>query len=282
MTIKGRVFDCFPFNDELEILEIRLNELNDVVDRFILVESTVTQTGIPKPLYFTENKAMFEKFLPKIDCFVLDGVPTEKDENPTGQPEGPMWVRERFQRNFIRECIDGKDGDIVIVSDADEIPRASTVKNYNPEMGIACLDQKLYCYWLNCLDPFQLWPYARIVGWSDFIKTTPHELRYAFADSVDGDGGWHFCFQGGIDRIMSKIHAWAHSIEYNIPEIMDREWIEKAINTPEDVLKLAPLEVRARYHHSDILKFVPIDSSWPKYVTDNMKKFDSWIKKIEA
>ena len=51
-------YDTFIFFNELELLEIRLNILNDFVDYFILVESTKTFTGLDKPLYYLENKNM--------------------------------------------------------------------------------------------------------------------------------------------------------------------------------------------------------------------------------
>ena len=53
------VYDCFSFFNELDLLEIRLNVLKDVVDKFVLVEATRTHTGRPKPLYYEENKARF-------------------------------------------------------------------------------------------------------------------------------------------------------------------------------------------------------------------------------
>ena len=33
-----KIYDCFLFNDENHILEIRLNELNKYVDYFVIVE----------------------------------------------------------------------------------------------------------------------------------------------------------------------------------------------------------------------------------------------------
>ena len=45
------IYDCFSFFNELDLLEIRLNTLDKVVDKFILAESTLTHTGNPKPLY---------------------------------------------------------------------------------------------------------------------------------------------------------------------------------------------------------------------------------------
>ena len=49
------IYDCFIVFNELDLLEMRLNILNDVVDRFVVVEGTKTHTGKPKLLYFEEN-----------------------------------------------------------------------------------------------------------------------------------------------------------------------------------------------------------------------------------
>jgi flavin reductase (DIM6/NTAB) family NADH-FMN oxidoreductase RutF len=38
---RPRVVDCFPFNNELDMLECRLTELYDAVDAFVLVEARV-------------------------------------------------------------------------------------------------------------------------------------------------------------------------------------------------------------------------------------------------
>ena len=53
------IYDTFMFFNELELLELRLNELNGVVDKFVLVEATRTFTNKPKPLYYAENKQRF-------------------------------------------------------------------------------------------------------------------------------------------------------------------------------------------------------------------------------
>ena len=50
------VIDCFPFFNELELLEIRLNELDPVVDQFVLIEATRTHQKKPKSLIYNENK----------------------------------------------------------------------------------------------------------------------------------------------------------------------------------------------------------------------------------
>lgn len=84
------LFDCFTFFNELDLLEIRLEELSSVVDWFVLVEATRTFSGRPKPLYFEENKERYSKFLHKIVHVKLGYMP----EKPSS-----AWELEAFQRN---------------------------------------------------------------------------------------------------------------------------------------------------------------------------------------
>jgi beta-1,4-mannosyl-glycoprotein beta-1,4-N-acetylglucosaminyltransferase len=58
------IYDCFPFFNELELLELRLHELAPVVDRHVLVEATVTHSGQPKPLHFADNEDPFRHHRP--------------------------------------------------------------------------------------------------------------------------------------------------------------------------------------------------------------------------
>ena len=50
-----KVFDSIIFFNELELLEMRLNILNDVVDYFVVTESPFTVSGNEKPLYTTQK-----------------------------------------------------------------------------------------------------------------------------------------------------------------------------------------------------------------------------------
>jgi hypothetical protein len=50
------IYDTFLFNGELDLLEIRLNILNDYVDQFVIVEAATTFTMDPKELYYENNK----------------------------------------------------------------------------------------------------------------------------------------------------------------------------------------------------------------------------------
>ena len=119
-----RIYDCFTFYNELDLLEIRLNELDPIVDHFVLCEAPVTFKGKPKPLLFKENRERFERFLPKIAHIVVDDMPTGPDKKSV------YWQRQTFQRNAIRRGLGDADADdFIILSDLDEIPRATAVES---------------------------------------------------------------------------------------------------------------------------------------------------------
>ena len=96
----------FPFFKELEILEIRLRELWDLTDKFVLVESRKTHSGRDKPLFFADHRERFAPFMDKILHVVAD---------PPDDAE--IWQRERFQRDAIeRGLLDANPEDLIIVS----------------------------------------------------------------------------------------------------------------------------------------------------------------------
>src|SRR5690349_24880068 len=117
-------YDCFTFFNELDLLEIRLNVLNPVVDKFVLVESTRTFQNKPKPLYFQQNATRFSAFKDKIIHIVVDQFPDFGDWT-----EANSWTLEHHQRNSINRGLTRcTRDDVVIISDLDEIPRPETIR----------------------------------------------------------------------------------------------------------------------------------------------------------
>ena len=62
----SKVYDCFMFFNELDLLEIRLETLDPYVDYFVISECDSTFSGIDKPYVFEKNKDKFAKFADKI------------------------------------------------------------------------------------------------------------------------------------------------------------------------------------------------------------------------
>ena len=88
-----KIYDGFQFFNELELLEVRFNELYDVIDHFVIVECTKTHQNNPKPLYFLENKEKFTPFLDKVIHYIFD-----PEEYPY------PWYIENEQRNQLKNA----------------------------------------------------------------------------------------------------------------------------------------------------------------------------------
>ncbi len=118
-----KIYDCFTFYNEFELLELRLKSLWDVVDYFVIVEADRKHTGEPKVFNFWTRQEDFKEFLPKLR-FVpayLSNVPFKG----TGD-----WSIENAQRNAIMNgLIDAQPDDLILVSDLDEIPAPDVLKN---------------------------------------------------------------------------------------------------------------------------------------------------------
>ena len=134
------VYDCFQFFNELDMLKIRLNVLNPVVDRFVISEATETFSGIRKPLYYEENKDMFAEFADKIIHVVVDDT-----------PEGGTHERDTFQKNAVTRGLAGcTDDDIIIFSDLDEIPNPDKIReildDFQEDRIYHFAQRLFYCY----------------------------------------------------------------------------------------------------------------------------------------
>ncbi|MFZ2310324.1 MAG: N-acetylglucosaminyltransferase, partial [Patescibacteria group bacterium] len=137
------IYDCFTFFNELDLLEIRLNILDGVVDKFVLVEATKTFSNIDKPLYFNENKERFKKFEDKIIHIIVDDYPVFET----------AWTYDWHQRNCIaRGLVNCKLDDVILVSDLDEIPDPSKIIEYKDYPGVKVFKQRMFYYFLNNLD----------------------------------------------------------------------------------------------------------------------------------
>ena len=103
-----KIYDCFPFFNELDLLEIRLNYLDPYVDYFVLCEAKVTFSGISKKLFYAENKDLFKKFEHKIIHVVVDDTPPELiGVDP--------FRTDQHQRNSVIKGLDNcSDDDIII------------------------------------------------------------------------------------------------------------------------------------------------------------------------
>ena len=275
------VFDCFMFSTELDLLEIRLHELSEAVDFFVLVEATKTHSGKDKPLYYKENQDRFAEFSSRILYVCVQDMPMTKAEINaalTSQDrhwieskyqEEDNWVRERFQRNAMMKALNeyASPDDIIIIGDADEIVRRSVIENLNLCEGSNAVEQTLNTYYVN-------WQCTNMPWWgSKIIKrkfltdvVTPSEVRFHTpACKYIYNGGWHFGFLGGAKAVRNKIQSYAHQ-EFAVPKVLDL--VEGRLAERKDALG-------RQYEY----KVVLLDAHFPQYLLDNQDRFSHLIYK---
>lgn len=258
------IIDCFLFFNEMDLLEIRLNELRDVVDMFVLIEANETFSGKPKPLYYDRDKQRYNGFP---ICHVV--IPKYPDEFTNA------WERENYTRDYLMKAINDLNcspNDIVMLSDIDEIPRKETVQSIANELkGVLAgrcyvLKQQLSYYYVNCISD-EPWLGTVIARLGD-IPASFSELRHAREEqAILLNGGWHFSYLGGADRIREKIEAYSH-VEFNTPEFTNTRYINQCINEGRNLFK------------RDIpMRYKPLDDTFPSYLVQNYDRFDHLIAK---
>lgn len=109
------IFDVFSFQEEIDLVEIRIGELLDAVDKFVVVEGSHTFTGGRKELNWEWMSSQLPcRFVEKTryyHCGALSG--------------GDNWGRERSHRECQVQAMafyGMASGDVVHFSDADEFP----------------------------------------------------------------------------------------------------------------------------------------------------------------
>ena len=141
-----KLIDCFMYFDEDLILDIRLNILSEVVEKFIVAEATRDHAGNKKKLNFNYNN--FKKFKDKITYIIVDDIPVNTP--PLKKNWGPNHVRDQHQRNsLLKGFFRYNDDDLIMISDIDEIPNPKKISEFNVKNKYACFLQKNFQSKLN-------------------------------------------------------------------------------------------------------------------------------------
>lgn len=275
----AKIFDCFTFFNELDLLDLRLKELSPHVDHFVIVEATKTFQKKTKPLFFEKNKARFSKYNDKIIHIVVDKYPTffTKWRVPR------TWHYENSQREQILDGLkSAADNDIVVISDIDEIPAPQKLQEIQP--GKINIFELYLCYFYfdyfavtsNASEfpiPFKMWNGPVAVRKKDIttIKKT-RELRGRVTADMNliEKSGWHFSYLGGVDSVVEKLKAFSHK-EFNTPEFLDKNKILKSIEAGQFFLepntKLKKIELES---HKDL---------FPKTLVAEKNHYAQYFKK---
>jgi hypothetical protein len=260
-----KIIDYFPFFNEKELLELRLNLLNDHVDEFIISELNYTHSGNPKQficqklvddLGFSEKVRVLELEIDESDL-----VPNEIDrysaQESKSDKEVFAWVRERLQRDALLRIIDEYEDDIVfILSDCDEI----IDPKYLDYFSNVCrnLDKNIIKVPLVLLEgraDKRLFDGEIPVPWSNSLllctskqlknNGSPTKMRSNILneyfpvwvtenDKQIEDCGWHFTWMGDNQRREEKAKSFIHYANLNSVNTLSNNSFEKIVLNEKD------------------------------------------------
>lgn len=225
------IVDIFPYFNEKELLELRINLLYDYVDRFIICDANRTHSGLNKE--FTANDVINELNLPRDKINVIEVDLSIYDNN-----ENQNWVRERAQRNAAAKYI--LENDVCIVSDCDEIINPEYIKYYtniaieNPinilRIPMVNLSGRADLEVCNSTGQSHLWSSAFICLYHHAYKYTLSEIRESYSmknsnfmyknvefsdifiteNGAIKSAGWHFSWMGNNKRNIIKYQSFVH------------------------------------------------------------------------
>jgi beta-1,4-mannosyl-glycoprotein beta-1,4-N-acetylglucosaminyltransferase len=247
------IYDCFTFFNELDLLEIRLNILDEHVDYFVLAECTETFSGVEKPLYYQENKERFSKWNHKIIHHVNDKFHA-----------GDSFQRAHYQKESITKSMQNvSDEDIVYYGDLDEIWKPQNIIDDN----IYKLKQLNYVYYLNNRSSEQ-WIGTFVGKWKS-IKEKGLNYHRGNPTNFRDDGGWHFTSMGGAEQVRKKLEAYDHQ-EYNL------QWLKESM---EQRIEMG-LDFAGRPNdwQGKPFSFRVDESELPQFILQNREKYSKYFK----
>ena len=263
------IYDCFQYFNEDHMVDLRMNILDPYVDFFVISESTKTHQGHNKKINFDIKN--FPQFKDKIKFLVADYDKKINFENHTGGES----IIEQHQRNYLINGLkDASPDDLIILSDSDEIPDLSKIKNINRNKKFIAFSQKMFMYKLNLLNVEESgWIGSKITKKKNI--SSMQDLRnlkfknYPFWRIDKGhlqiiEGGWHFSFLQTSDQILKKIKSFSHG-EFN-NSLLNENSIEEKILKNKDI-----------FNRGFTLKRIDVNENFPKYIYNNQEKFSKWI-----
>jgi beta-1,4-mannosyl-glycoprotein beta-1,4-N-acetylglucosaminyltransferase len=276
-----KIYDLILINTELEWLEIRLGQMYDYVDYFIIVEASMTFQDTPKTLFVQENWSRFERYHSKMIRHTLntDNVDFEN-----------TWHREAFSRNAMYDQVipflEGPQaaslGDVILVSDVDEIPRPSTLtalRNCVFPQKLS-LHSAMYYYsfqWANRGD----WAFPQATFYNGNDTVLPNELR-STADAHLYKASWHcsYCFST-INEMVVKISSFSHS-ELNLDRFKDPQQILRRVRNGIDMYERSGSEYDRIEDNRDVPDFLRANEEKYKFVFNRDPENANFVDLQEA
>jgi len=253
------------FFNELDLLELRLMELYEHVDYFVIVEANQTHVGNPKEFLFEKNELRYSKWLDKI-------IYVKVDDFPPDVPGNAQFLENYHREQIVRGLVDANPGDRIMVSDIDEIPNMEIVKQHLDYPGWIHFKCDLFYFYVNnqcangfggaVMSPLEVMVSPQRMRWMAIRKGSWWAHMGDF-ENVIFHAGWHYSYLSGGD---------AERVKYKANNILEGHNTTEVIGTVENVAKKIKNQQDLYNRRSSRYKqsFVDITNNKPKHL-------DEWL-----
>jgi beta-1,4-mannosyl-glycoprotein beta-1,4-N-acetylglucosaminyltransferase len=290
-----KIIDCTTYYSEDLMLDIRLNILNEYVDKFIIVESKFSHSGEKKSLNFNINN--FSKFKDKIEYLIIEDEPEgimENKNNNRSIKRMNSLLRIEQSYNFISNAlINVSENDLICLSDNDEIPNFESVNFKNSSNDIFIFKQLFFYYKFNLFYDLVPWFGSKAckkkklisLSWLRNLKNKKYpwwRLDTYFSKNkqinlqIVNNGGWHFTNVKTAEDLHKKLLNFGHHNEY-----------EESGLTIKDIQYCIDNKIVNYDHFADKRKINKYDAKYklqlvddkilPKYLLQNKDKYKDWF-----
>lgn len=269
-----KIYDCFTFFNELDLLEIRLEEHYDYVDHFVIAESNKSHQGFDKEYFLENNWNRYKKYHDKIIHIKVDDMPNDTY----------TWTLENHQRNALARGLgQANPDDVIVVSDCDEMLRPSTFNLMREDTTRKLWVCRQPIFWSKInyaqIEPKHSGYNVNSMAVTFSRLTTPQELRnqthWAFhslpMQTLNSEirtiqhAGWHFSYLGDNKQAVSKLENFAHA---------EARHLIKGLNIDEAMNKgLNPIEPKDPGKYAAMV----LDDYFPDTITNNADKWKHLI-----
>ena len=297
-----KIYDCFQFFDEEMLLDLRLNILNEHVDKFVITEATYMHNGKPKKLNFDIKN--YAKFKDKIIYIVVENQPPDlfeihKSDNNKEDRRGQKLVlngykRDNYQRQMAAATLKNiEPEDWIIINDIDEIPNLENINFKEIKNKILIFKQKVFYYKFNLLYPEIFWHGSKACKKKDFISpqwlrdlkhkkypiwrldTIFSKKKYNNIVHIN-NGGWHFTNIKSAADIEKKLLNYTHHYEYELSGLNIND-LKKKISERKIIYDHGVDQREPKWKSEKTLTKIDL-KEMPKYLKENSSKYANWLE----
>ena len=289
-----KVYDCTSFYSEHMMYDVRLNVLNDKVEKFIVTESTYSHSGQKKKLNFDINN--YPKFKDKIIYIVIDnepkGIVPDQDDPLSQRLNSLKRVSLSYDAcfNATRDC---SSDDFIMLSDNDEIPNLDSKQFKKSKKKIILFKQLFFYYKFNLLYDRMPWigtkgckkknllsiSWLRDIKWKKYpfwrFDTFFSKTKHIDLDIIN-DGGWHFTNLKTPEDMYEKFMNFGHHNEFRTSGLTVEKIRDKVKKKELFYDHFKDTASTNKWESNHKLRQVDLDLL-PEFLKKNQDKFKDWF-----